>query len=153
MASVSAPIGAGFAGIALLTGAIWGKPMWGTWWIWDARLTSTLILLFIYFGYIGIRSAIPDLKLSAKCAAIFGMLGLVDLPVIHYSVNWWNTLHQGSSVIKFAKPDIETGMLYPLVFMLLAFILFYVFLLLTYARAELLWRERNTAWARKFIME
>ena len=153
MAAVSAPIGAGFAVLALLTGAIWGKPMWGTWWIWDARLTSTLILLFIYLGYIGIRNAIYNLKLAAKCAAIFGMLGLVDLPIIHYSVTWWNTLHQGASLAKFAKPDIDSSMLYPLLAMLIAFVLLYCYLLLVYTRAELIWRERNTNWVRKLITE
>lgn len=146
LAKSSAPIGAAFTLIALMTGALWGKPMWGTWWIWDARLTSELILLFIYLGYIGLRSAIPDIAASARIAGIFAVVGMVDIPIVHFSVQWWQTLHQGPTLAKLAKPTMAWEMLYPLYLMLIAFGLFYLLLLLIQSRSELLNREANTQW-------
>jgi len=145
-AKVLAPQGALFTFLALCTGALWGKPMWGTWWIWDARLTSELILFFIYLAIIGIRQSLPDQMLAARASAVFTLVGLVDIPIIHYSVYWWNTLHQPATLLKFAKPTIAPSMLYPLIFMLLGFFayLFSVFLLAS--RQEILLRQQNQTW-------
>ncbi len=151
IAKVSAPIGASVTAIALLSGSLWGKPMWGTWWVWDARLTSELILLFLYFGYIGLRSAIRDEKIAATTSAILALVGLVDIPIIHYSVNWWHTLHQGASISRFAKPAIASAMLYPLLSMLFAGYLMYGLLVCMNARSEILWRERNSEWVKKLV--
>jgi heme exporter protein C len=144
--SLSTPLGAWFTFIALFTGSLWGKPMWGTYWIWDARLTSELILLFIYFGILGLGQAIRDRNQRAKAVAILTLIGLVDLPIIHYSVNWWNTLHQGATLRLLDKPLIAPEMLYPLLAMIVAFKGFYVYLLLQKARTELLSREKNARW-------
>ena len=109
----SASIGAWFTFLALVTGSLWGKPMWGTWWIWDARLTSELILLFLYLGVIALQSAIRDRQAAAKAGNLLVLVGVVNIPIIHYSVYWWNTLHQGATLSKFAKPSIDPSMLYP----------------------------------------
>lgn len=151
LAAVSAPIGALYTLIALITGAIWGKPMWGTWWIWDARLTSELILLFLYLGYIGLRSAIIDRHTQAKACAVLAIVGMVDVPIVHFSVEWWATLHQGASLSKFSKPSISTPMLYPLLAMLAAFALFYVTFVLIRLQSHLLSREQDTEWVQKTI--
>ena len=113
-ASAMAPIGAVYTFIALVTGAIWGKPMWGAWWVWDARLTSELILLFLYLGVIALYQAFDDQRTAAKAAGILAIVGVVNLPIIHFSVEWWNTLHQGATITKFAKPSIASDMLWPL---------------------------------------
>jgi len=152
IAQASAPLGASLTALALISGSLWGKPMWGTWWVWDARLTSELILLFLYCGYIGLRSAITDARIAASAAAILAIVGLIDIPIIHYSVEWWQTLHQGASIFKFAKPSIAPAMLYPLVSMLLGFYFLYALILCLNARAELLWRERNASWVTKLIL-
>ena len=149
VAKVSAPIGACFALLTLITGSIWGKPTWGTWWIWDARLTSELILLFIYIGIIAIRSAIPERQLAAKASGVVTLLGVVNIPIIHYSVDWWHTLHQGATILKFSQPSIVPSMLYPLLSMIAAFMLYYVWLLLVKVRYELVKREKETAWVRE----
>lgn len=117
----SAPLGAWFTILALITGSLWGKPMWGTFWIWDARLTSELILLFLYLGFIALQSAIRDSDQSARAGALLLIIGFIDIPIIHYSVYWWNTLHQGTSLSLFAKPKIDSSMLYPLLSMILAY--------------------------------
>jgi len=146
IACASAPIGATYTGIALATGAIWGKPMWGTWWVWDARLTSELILLFLYFGYMGLRSAIREVNDAAKMGGLLALVGMVDIPIVHFSVDWWQTLHQGATLSKFAKPSMHLDMLYPLYGLIVGFGLCYVSLLLIRARILLLARERNTRW-------
>lgn len=151
IAQVSAPFGASLTFLALVTGAFWGKPMWGTWWVWDARLTSELILLFLYFGYMGLRSAITEQRVAASVCAIIALVGLIDIPIIHFSVNWWNTLHQGASISKFAKPTIAVAMLYPLVSIMLAMNMLYLSIICIKARAEILWRERNTKWVRNIL--
>src|SRR5918996_992762 len=107
IARASAPVGASFTFLALVTGSLWGKPMWGTWWVWDARLTSELLLLFIYLGYIGLASAIIDRRVAARACAVFGLVGMVNVPIIHYSVEWWNTLHQPATITKLDKPSIH----------------------------------------------
>jgi heme exporter protein C len=142
----SAPIGASFTFLALATGSLWGKPMWGTWWVWDARLTSELILLFLYLGVIGLHSAIDDKRVASRAVAILAIVGVVNIPIIHYSVEWWNSLHQGPTVTKFDKPSIHWSMLVPLLLMALAFQVYYVLSLFQRCRAELLQRERNSKW-------
>ncbi len=153
LARVSALIGASFTFIALVTGCLWGKPMWGTYWIWDARLTSELLLLFIYLGYMGLGSAIEDRRVAARACALLAIVCVVIIPIIHYSVIWWNTLHQGSSVSVMNKSAIDTSMLIPLLVMAIAFKLFYVLVVLMRARTELLFQERKTNWVRKLIQE
>jgi len=142
----SAPIGATFTLLALVTGSLWGKPMWGTWWVWDARLTSELVLLFLYLGVIALNSAIEDRRTGARAVAILALVGVVNIPIIHYSVEWWNTLHQGPTVTKFSAPSIHISMLVPLLVMAVGFKLYYVLVLLMRARCELLERERGSQW-------
>jgi heme exporter protein C len=142
----SAPIGASFTFLALVTGSLWGKPMWGTYWVWDARLTSELILLFLYLGIIGLHNAIDDKRTAARAVAILALVGVVNIPIIHYSVEWWHSLHQGATVTKFDKPSIHWSMLLPLLLMALAFQVYYLLALFHRCRAELLRRERNSKW-------
>lgn len=123
-AKASAPIGALFTFLALITGSIWGKPMWGTWWIWDARLTSELILLFLFFGYMALRDALPA-KVGALASSYLAIIGMINIPIIHFSVIWWNTLHQGPTLSRFGKPAMDSSMLYPLLLMIVGFILYY----------------------------
>lgn len=152
LAQASAPIGASITALALISGALWGKPMWGTWWVWDARLTSELILLFLYCGYIGLRAAITDVRIAATAAAVLAIVGLIDIPIIHFSVEWWQTLHQGASISKFAKPSIAPEMLYPLLSMLLGLYFLYALILCVNARTEILWRERNSSWVKQLVL-
>lgn len=151
MIQVTAPLGASFTVLALLTGAIWGKPMWGTWWIWDARLTSELILLFLYFAVIALSKALQQNKQGAKVLAIFVIAGFIDIPLIHYSVNWWNTLHQGATLSRFARPSIAAEMLYPLLSMIAAFAVYSAAILLARARSACLLQDRKTAWVKDLI--
>ncbi|MBI2379399.1 MAG: heme ABC transporter permease [Gammaproteobacteria bacterium] len=150
----AAPIGAAFTAIALATGSLWGRPMWGTWWEWDARLTSELILLFLYFGVMALRNAIDERTTADKAAGLLAVVGVVNVPIIHYSVEWWNTLHQGSSITslaRIAKPAIHADMLWPLLLMILAFKLFFVTVLLMRTRNEVLDRERRSAWVGELL--
>ena len=149
MAISSATIGASFTFLALVTGSIWGKPMWGTWWVWDARLTSELILLFLYLGVISLYNAIDDKRTAARAVAILALVGVVNIPIIHYSVEWWNTLHQGPTVTKLDRPSIHISMLIPLLLMAFAFKFYYAFVVLMRARCEVLERERHTAWVKE----
>ena len=149
----SAPIGASFTFLALVTGSLWGKPMWGTWWVWDARLTSELILLFLYLGVIGLHGAIEDKRVASRAVAILAIVGVVNIPIIHYSVEWWSSLHQGPTVTKFDKPSIHWSMLLPLLLMALAFQVYYVLALFQRCRAELLLRERNSKWVQELSGE
>jgi len=142
----SAPIGASFTFLALATGSLWGKPMWGTWWVWDARLTSELILLFLYLGVIGLHNAIEDKRVASRAVAILAIVGVVNIPIIHYSVEWWNSLHQGPTITKMGKPNMPPSMYIPLLIMALAFQIYYVLALFQSCRAELLKRERNSKW-------
>ena len=142
----SAPIGASFTFLALVTGSLWGKPMWGTYWVWDARLTSELILLFLYLGIIGLHNAIDDKRIAGRAVAILALVGVVNIPIIHYSVEWWHSLHQGPTVTKFDKPSIHWSMLIPLLLMAMAFQVYYVLALFQKCRVELLRRERNSKW-------
>lgn len=147
--SVSARIGVWFTFLALITGSIWGKPMWGTWWIWDARLTSVLILFFLYLGFIALQSVIEDQQSKDRASAVIALVGAINLPIIHYSVIWWNTLHQGPTLSQFAAPTIAPSMLYPLLSMIAAFFLFYVVILLLRMRNHILLREIKTEWVRE----
>lgn len=147
----SAGIGAAFTFIALVTGSLWGKPMWGTWWVWDARLTSELILLFLYMGVIGLYGAIEDKRTAARAVAILALVGVVNIPIIHYSVEWWNTLHQGATVAKFDKPSMHPDMLIPLLVMALAFKVYYAIALLMRCRNEVLQREQNNRWVDEIL--
>lgn len=140
---LSAPIGACFTLLALITGSIWGKPTWGTWWIWDARLTAELILLFIYGGIIALRSSIPEPKLASQASNILTLIGIINIPIVHYSVNWWQTLHQGATILKLAAPSIVPSMLAPLLAMLIAFFCYYFILLLFGLRSELVESGKN----------
>ena len=128
--SVTAPIGAAFTFLALVTGSLWGKPMWGTWWVWDARLTSVLILLFLYLGYIGLNKAFDNTRRGNKAAAILALVGFINIPIIKFSVEWWSTLHQPPSVIRIDGPSIHFSMLLPLLIMATAYTLFYIWILL-----------------------
>lgn len=143
-----APIGALFTFLALATGSIWGKPMWGTWWIWDARLTSELILLFLYCGYIGLYNAIQDPKIAAKACAILAIVGVIDIPIIHFSVTWFQTLHQGATLSKLSAPSLASQMLWPLLGMLLGFGFYFGAVVCTRARSILLHREYDKRWVR-----
>lgn len=136
--SGSVNLGSWFTFLALFTGCIWGKPMWGAWWVWDARLTSELILLFLYLGVIALRSAIPERHIATQATAILLTLGLANIPIIHYSVYWWNTLHQGTTIRLLGPSLIEPTMLYPLLSMIVAFLSFYFIILLLHIRCEAL---------------
>ena len=153
VAAAAAPLGAWFTFLALATGSIWGRPMWGTWWEWgDPRLTSELIMLFLYFGYMSLRAAIDETSKADKASAVLILVGAVNVPIIHFSVEWWSSLHQGPTLVKAGGPAIETAMLYPLLAMILGFTLFFGALLLARVRAEVLHRERRSRWVRNLIL-
>ncbi len=125
--------------------------MWGAWWVWDARLTSELLLLFLYLGIIALYSAIEDKRVAARAISILALVGVVNIPIIHFSVEWWNTLHQTSSVTMSGKSAMSTSMLIPLLIMSISFKLYYGAVVLMRARAEILERERNTRWVRELV--
>ena len=136
-----APIGASFTLVTLITGSIWGKPTWGTWWVWDARLTSELILLFIYLGHIILSNAFDDFRKGDRNASILAIVGLINLPIIKWSVDWWNTLHQPASLTKFGAPSIDSVMLFPLIFMALGLTFLFVSILLDRIKGEIYLRK------------
>ena len=142
----SAPLGALFTFLALLTGSIWGQPMWGTWWIWDARLTSELILLFLYIGIILFQKAVAQKKNGRKATAVLVLVGFLDIPIIHYSVYWWNTLHQGATLKLFSPSSIDSSMLYPLLAMTSAFLIYYAIVLFLKISYELTAISANHHW-------
>lgn len=143
-ARAAAPLGAAFTFLALVTGSLWGRPMWGTWWVWDARLTSVLVLFLFYLGYIALRASIEDEDKAARAGAILALVGAVNLPVVHWSVNWWNTLHQGASVFRADGPTMPPVFLTPLLLMGLAYMAAFGSLWLVRTRGEL-WRRRAEA--------
>jgi heme exporter protein C len=151
LASACAPIGASFTLITLVTGSLWGKPMWGTWWAWDARLTSELILLFLYIGVMALQASIDDPRRAARAAAVLALVGVVNIPVIHFSVEWWNTLHQPASVSKLGMPSIHPSMLAPLLLMAVGFKLYFVAMVLVRMRYQILERERHTQWVAQVV--
>lgn len=137
----AAPLGAGFTFICLATGSLWGKPMWGTWWVWDARLTSVLVLFFLYLGHIALSRAFDDPTRGSRAAAVLALVGFVNIPIIHFSVVWWNTLHQPSSVFRMGGPTVAPSMLAPLLVMALGFTFYFVTLLLVRVRTEVAARK------------
>ena len=140
-AKTAAPIGATFCFIALVTGSLWGKPMWGTYWVWDARLTSMLVLFLLYLGLIALWQAIDEPGRAGRAAAILALVGVVNIPIIKFSVDWWNTLHQPASIVRAGGPTIDTSMLWPLLVMAVGFTLLFVLLHLIAMRAEILRRR------------
>ena len=148
---VSSQVGVWFTFLALFTGAVWGKPMWGTWWVWDARLTSVLILFFLYLGVIALQSALKDKKAADKAGCLLVLVGVINIPIIHFSVDWWNTLHQTASISRLQKPAIDSQMLYPLLLMIGGFFLFYLALAFMFLKNEILWRERKTNWVQQWV--
>ncbi len=148
-----APIGAIFTLLALITGAVWGKPTWGTYWEWDARMTSELILLFLYLGFMALHNAFDERKTADRAAAILALVGLVNIPIIHFSVEWWNTLHQGATISKFEKPSMDTDMLKALLTMIVAFQVYFFTILLQRIKAEILDREKLSGWVKKLVTD
>jgi heme exporter protein C len=146
VAAATAPIGAVFTALALFTGAIWGQPMWGTWWTWDPRLTSELILLFLFIGFMLLREALRETRQADRASAILALVGVVNVPIIHYSVEWWNSIHQGPSVGKLGAPSIAGEMLWPLLVMVLAYQLLFFGLLAIGTRVQVLDREKQSRW-------
>jgi heme exporter protein C len=143
-AKATAPIGAAFTLLCLVTGSLWGRPMWGTYWVWDARLTSELILFLLYLGIIALWRTVEDPSRAARAAAIFTLVGAIDLPIIKFSVDWWNTLHQPESIFRAGGPTIDPSILIPLFIMALAFTLLFVTLVLAAMRNEILRRRVRT---------
>ena len=144
-AKAAAPLGAAFTFLGLVTGSIWGKPMWGAWWVWDARLTSFLVLLIMYLGLIALWRAFDDPARAGRVAAVLILVGFVNIPIIKFSVDWWNTLHQPASILRIGGPTIHPSMLWPLIVMLAAFAALFVALWLTAMRAEIYRRRVRTA--------
>jgi heme exporter protein C len=146
-----APIGAAFTLLCLATGALWGKPMWGTWWVWDARLTSVLILFFVYLAYMALNAAFDDPARGSRASAVLALVGAVNLPVIKFSVDWWNTLHQPASLTRLDAPAIHASMLWPLLLMALGYTLLFAFLALVRIRAELAERRLAALTRSRFV--
>jgi heme exporter protein C len=148
----AAPIGASITVLALATGAIWGKPMWGTWWVWDARLTSTLVLLFLFIGIMALRSAMESREAAGRATAVLAVVGVINIPIIKYSVEWWNTLHQSSSFSFTEKPAMPSEMWLPLLVMVIGFYLFFFTVWMLRMRVEILQRESRTDWVRRLVL-
>jgi heme exporter protein C len=148
MATAIAPTGALMTFVALWSGSLWGKPTWGTWWVWDARLTSELILLFLYFGFMSLQAAIDDPRRADKAGAVLALVGVVNVPIIYFSVQWWNTLHQGASVSLTKSPTMAAAMLEGMLVMALAFWMYSIAAVLMRVRAIILERERNADWVK-----
>jgi heme exporter protein C len=151
VAMASAPIGAAFTFITLITGSMWGKPMWGTYWVWDARLTSELILLFLYLGIMGLYHAVEDRRGAARAAALLALVGLINIPIIHFSVKWWNTLHQGQTVSLTGDQKIHISMLIPMLVMAFATKFFYAMNVLQRARVMLMEQESRKQWVQRAL--
>ena len=151
LATALAPTGAWMTFLALWTGALWGRPTWGAWWVWDARLTSELVLLFLYIGFMALHAAIDDSRRADRSAAVLALVGVVNVPIIYFSVKWWNTLHQGSSVSLSNAPSMAPPMLIGMLVMALAFWMYCVAVALVRLRTTMLERERHTAWVRDFM--
>jgi len=149
--SECAYIGAVFTALALVTGMLWGKPTWGTYWKWDARLTSELILLFLYLGVIAVYSAIEDVRIASNAASLLAIVGVINIPIIHYSVVWWNSLHQPNMKLVSTTPSIHPSMLIPLLIMAVAFKVYFGWLLFIRMRNEILSRERSANWVKKLV--
>ena len=148
-----APIGAGMTLISLISGALWGKPTWGTYWVWDARLTSMLILLFLYLGVLALYEAFEDNVSASKACAVLSLVGSVNVPIIYWSVEWWNSLHQPATIKFTEKSTMHPDMLIPLFIMITGFYCLFTLLLLLYTRSEILYRERNTGWVKQLVTQ
>ncbi len=153
MATAIAPTGALMTALALVTGSLWGKPTWGTYWVWDARLTSELVLLFLYLGFIALQAAIDDPRRADKAGAVLALVGVVNIPIIYFSVQWWNTLHQGSSVSLTRSPTMASTMLTGMLLMALAFWMYSIAASLHRVRSIMLERERRTDWVRELLAQ
>ena len=151
MAHALAPTGAMMTFVALWTGALWGRPTWGTWWVWDARLTSELVLLFLYVGYIVLRSSIDDPRRGDRASAVLALVGVVNVPIIYFSVQWWNTLHQGASVSLTKSPSMASSMLLGMLLMALAFWMYSIAVSLVRVRKIIRQRESNVSWLSKSV--
>ena len=149
MAQALAPTGALFTFLALITGSLWGKPMWGAWWVWDARLTSELILLFLYIGFIALQAAIDDPRRADRAGALLALVGAVNVPIIYFSVRWWNTLHQGASISMTSAPKMAVTMLTGMLLMALAFWMYSIAVTLVRVRCIILERERRSDWVKE----
>jgi heme exporter protein C len=145
----AAPVGASFTFLALASGSLWGKPTWGTYWVWDARLTSELILLFLYLGFIALQSAIEQREAAGRAGAVLALVGVVNIPIIHFSVEWWNTLHQGATITKLSAPSITLDMLLPLLVSAVAFMTYFATVVLKAARCDILSTEASSNWVRE----
>lgn len=153
MATALAPTGAIFTFLALWTGALWGRPTWGAYWVWDARLTSELILLFLYLGFISLQSAIDDPRRASKASALLALVGVINIPIIYFSVRWWNTLHQGASISFSKAPTMAATMVAAMLIMALAFWMYTIAVVLARVRSEILERERHTAWVQELLTQ
>lgn len=153
MANALAPTGAMFTFVALVTGSLWGKPTWGTWWAWDARMTSELILLFLYLGYMALHASIEDIRRADKACAVLALVGAVNVPIIYYSVRWWNTLHQGASVSMTNAPKMASIMLQGMFIMMIAAWMYSIAVVLVRVRHIIRERERQTVWLRDLQTE
>jgi heme exporter protein C len=152
MAQALAPTGAMFTFLALVTGSLWGKPMWGTYWVWDARLTSELILLFLFIGFMALQASIDDPRRADRAGALLALVGVVNVPIIYFSVKWWSTLHQGSSINMGAAPKMAATMLEGMLLMALAFWMYTIAIALMRVRCIMLERERNSDWAKELSL-
>jgi len=147
LAASLAPIGAWYTALTLITGAVWGRPMWGTWWAWeDPRIMSETLLLFLYLGYMALRASFDDTQRADRASAVLAIVGSVNVPIVKYSVEWWSSLHQGASILKLSAPSIDASMLTPAFVMIFAFALFFAAVTCDRLRAEILRRERNPSW-------
>ncbi|MDX1250920.1 MAG: heme ABC transporter permease [Gammaproteobacteria bacterium] len=151
MASALAPTGAMFTFLALWTGSLWGKPMWGAWWVWDARLTSELILLFLYIGFMSLQAAIDEPRRAARASAVLALVGVVNIPIIYFSVQWWNTLHQGASITVTKAPTMAASMFTSMILLTFAFWMYTIAVALMRVRCEILERERHTEWVAQAV--
>lgn len=152
VAVACAPAGASFTVVSLVTGMIWGQPTWGTWWAWDPRIVSQLFLLFFFLGYIGLRGAIDDPDRADRASAVLAIVGVVNVPIVRFSVDWWNSLHQAPTVMRMDKPAMPWEMLWPLLLMFLAYTLYFFWIMLVRARAEVLRRDRGGQWVREALV-
>jgi len=151
VAASCAGVGAAFTAVSLITGMLWGKPMWGTYWVWDPRLTAQLILLFLFFGYMALRASYDDTSRADRLSAWLAVIGMVNVPIVRFSVEWWNSLHQSPSVMKLARASMPASMLVPLLLMLAGFTVFFLAFLSVRLRAEVLRREKHSAWVRETV--
>jgi heme exporter protein C len=149
--AAAAPIGAAFTVIALITGSIWGRPMWGTWWVWDVRVTTETVLLFFYMGYMLLAASFDDLGRADRTTAVLAIVGSVNVPIVKYSVVWWNSLHQGSTVLKFGRPAMDPSMLWPFYVAMIATLLYFGAVLCVRLRSEILRRDRRAQWVSEVL--